>query len=455
MAIRAVETKIPRPLVRPVPSAAVKVFPRWPSEAKVLKWRLRYCEEGAMGSGPAEDLLDTEVAIELELRGFTRELPLTGLSDGVRHFFKAQILTEEGWSSWSDPAECMVPSPTAPGKCAAVLATVKDATTATVRWSPPIDCASTTGKLTQYKIRAVSTWPLQSEEDLRLHCKEYSVDPTVESADPVGVYLVPNLECCVDYRFQVAAQNAGGWGEWSDPSEVINMPLPVPAAPPKPTLRRPTHHSAVIQWMHPNAGGSPIESFRFRYTCAPGGEPGCWTTDVTEIHDVPHNLSQYVVKGLLPGREYLFQVRAANKYGIGIWSESSVSMRTVEGQAPSKITNLTIPHIYESFITLRWPPVEDNGYEVTHHSVRYAFSPDMADPIELQDPEVGKDHSTGFETCSLRHLAKGKTYFFQVVAFNKMGMTDWSDPVEVHLASRAERQKALPPAPAQQAISAH
>lgn len=439
-----------RPLVRPVPSAAVKVFPRWPADAKVQKWRLRYCEEGGNDDlarrRSAEERLESDEAVELELRAFTRELPLTGLQSGVRHFFKAKMLTEDGeWSAWSDTAECLVPSPTAPGKCAAVLATVKDATTALIRWSAPIDCASSTGQITEYRIRACSAWPLQSEEDLRLHCKEHPIDP---SSAEVGTFEVPNLECCVDYRFQVAAKNAGGWGDWSDPSEVINMPLPVPAPPSKPTLRRPTHHSAVIQWMHPNQGGAPIESFRFRYTTSED-----WKEDVTEIHDVPQNLSQYVIKGLRPGRQYLFQVRAVNKYGIGIWSESSVPMRTVEGQAPSQIQNLTIPHIYESFITLRWPPVEDNGYEVTHHSVRYAFSPDMKDPIELPDPDV-RDQA-GFETCSLRHLAKGKTYYFQVVAFNKMGMTDWSPPVELHLASRAERQRALPAPPAHQAISAH
>ena len=66
-------TTMLRPLVRPVPSAAVKVFPRWPADAKVQKWRLRYCEEGgnddlARRRSAEERLESDEARIVLRVR---------------------------------------------------------------------------------------------------------------------------------------------------------------------------------------------------------------------------------------------------------------------------------------------------------------------------------------------------------------------------------------------------
>jgi hypothetical protein len=428
------------PFVRPVPSGAVKVLPRWAEDEIVTKWRLRYrcadeAETAVAGDGIAVvddgSFGDGMKWIELELRPFTRELPLTGLSHGRSHLFKVCIETDEGWSNWSNVVTCVVPSPELPAKPAAVFATVKDDTTASIRWTRPIDYAASVscGRLSRYRLRVAWVWPLTTEEDHRDFCKEFVVDHDQDTFD------VPNLECCRDYRFQVCAENITGWGEWSDPSAVINMPLPVPLPPPQPTLRRATHHSAVIQWQHPSPGGAPIESFRFRYTTSTD-----WTTDITEIHDVPHNQSQYVVNGLKPGMAYLFQVRAVNKYGMGIWSDSSIPMKTVDGQAPSKIKDLTVPHIYKSFVTLQWPPAEDNGYEVTHHLVRYSFQPDMVDVVE--PPTISVQRQGGYDTCALRHLEKGKTYYFQVVAFNKLGMTEWSDPVSVMLPEKTRADQA-------------
>merc|ERR1719382_113432 len=138
-------------------------------------------------------------------------------------------------------------------------------------------------------------------------------------------------------------------------------------------LRRATHHSAVIQWQHPPPSPDPILSFRFRYTTSEDS-----SQDVEEVHDVNPTISQFTVLGLKPGNAYIFQVRAANKYGLGIWSESSLSIRTLDGHVPSKITELCVPHMYRSFITLRWPTPEENGYELTKYVLRMANQPDMS-----------------------------------------------------------------------------
>lgn len=409
------------PIIIPVPAGAVKVLPRWNNEDEVLRWRLKY----RVHNEGEEDITNTEggfddgeLWIELELRPFTRELPLTGLLHGQKHYFKVALETSGGWSDWSRVASCAPPSPELPGKPAAVFAMVSGKHTATIRWTRPIDFAAAVscGHIKRYKL--LVTWPA-IDKDPEDGSRVVLID------DDVATYEVGDLVCLRDYRFQVAAENVTGWGEWSDPSPILNMPPPVPLPPPQPTLRRATHHSTVIQWQHPQAGDAPIESFRFRYTTNED-----FSKDFEEVHNVPANLSQYVINGLQAGQTYTFQVRALNKYGMGIWSENSIPIRTLDGREPSKITEFSIPHVYRSFITLQWKPAAENGFEVTQHLLRYAHSPNMDGAIEMEPTVTRKGD---YDTCDLRHLQK-KTYCFQVAASNKMGISEWSNPMTVNLA---------------------
>jgi len=357
--------------------------------------------------------------VELELRHFTRELPLTGLLHGRQHYFKVALLTPAGWSDWSAVVECTPPAPEPPGKCAMVFAIIKDDTRALIRWTRPIDFAASVscGRITRYKL--LVSWTPQGQPDQSPEQREILVEEDTDSCE------VSDLSCCLDYTFQVAAENISGWSALSDPSPIVNMPSPVPPTLPQPNLRRATHHSVVIQWQHPPSCDVKIDSFRFRYTTSED-----WSKDVEELQDVAPNLSQYTIMGLKPGKIYRFQVRALNKYGMGIWSDSSIPIHTLDGREPSKIVGVTAPNVYKSFVTLQWPPAAANGFEVTRHLVRYSHTSDMAAVVEIEPAVVRKN---GFDTCNLRHLQKTQ-YYFQIAAFNKMGMSEWSDPVSVDLA---------------------
>jgi predicted phage tail protein len=310
-------------------------------------------------------------------------------------------------------------APEPPGKCAAVFAIVKDDKTALIRWTRPIDHAASVfcGRITHYKL--LVSWTPDDNPEAEVQTRELVIEEDTDS------YEVPNLECCMDYRFQVTARNVSGWGELSDPCPVVNMPSPVPPVLPQPNLRRATHHSVVIQWQHPPSCDVRIDSFRFRYTTSPD-----WSKDVEELHDVAPNLSQFTIEHLKPGKVYRFQVRALNKYGMGIWSDSSIPIHTLDGKEPSKIKDVFNANKYKSFITLRWPPAEANGFDVTRHLLRFSHRPDLSEVFEIEPAIIRKDN---FDTCDLRHLQK-MVYYFQVAAFNKMGMSEWSDPLLIDLA---------------------
>lgn len=411
------------PIVLPVPSGSVKVMPRWAEEDEVSKWRVKYRMYDGQHDPNGEG---GPPWTELELRYFTRELPLSGLESGHIHHFKVAIETPDGWSGWSDAVDCEPPLPTPPGKCAAVYAIVQDDSSVSIRWTKPLDFAIATPGQKILRYRILVSWPPGAGEDPDGNYREIKIEKDTDN------HLVTDLRSLTDYYFQVAAQNVAGWGEYSDPSPPVNVVPPVPMTLGSPTLRRATHHSVVIQWQHPPLSDVPVESFRFRYTSSSD-----WSHDVVEIKDVAANLSQYVIQGLRPGMIYIFQVRALNRFGMGIWSESSIPIRTMDGGRPSKIVNLTAPHIHKSFIRLQWPPVEECGYEVTGHLLRFAHTPDMEGAVEAV-PAVIRDGS--FDYCDVRHLRK-KTYYFQVAAVNKMGMADWSEAAVVDMTPALEDAK--------------
>jgi len=299
-----------------------------------------------------------------------------------------------------------------------------------VRWTRAIDYAASCscGTISRYAIRVQWVPSPEVPEPMAPGSREIMVE------EDINMYKFTDLECWRDYRFTVRAENIAGWGDWSDPSSVVCMPLPVPEAPPQPSLRRATHHAAVIQWQHPELGptGAAIESYRFRFTTSKD-----WKSDVGEVGSVPCNVTQYTIDGLRAGQTYIFQVAAVNKYGMGVWSKSSIPLRTAEPSVPSKTKDLTVPHVYNSFIMLQWTPAEANGFEVTQYELRHSLSPDMTHAVQVNSPVKMQGD---FQTCAIHHLEKGRTYYFQVAAHNEMGMSDWSEPA---LVSMEARQQAL------------
>jgi len=232
---------------------------------------------------------------------------------------------------------------------------------------------------------------------------------------------IPRLTYQKQYRFEVCALNAAGYGPMSERSEALEMPVPVPAAPSRAFVRRPTHHTILVQWQHPPPSAFPVETFRIRYT---SDTERFLPENTTEIHDIPAKLSSYTVINLDHGRTYFFQVSAVSRVGQGGWSEVSQAIRTLEGDVPHQIQGLRITSRYNSFITLAWNPVVDNGFPVNETRIRCSQQEDMSHPVEL--PRV-----PAATQCPVKHLQKNKVYYFQVAAVNKLGSGQWSDPLRV------------------------
>eukprot|EP00439_Symbiodinium_sp_Y106_P085598 s548_g29.t1 len=161
---------------RHVPPGGVKVLPRWAEEDEVCRWRLRYRPHTkAITEDPTGDFDEGAAWVELELRNFTRELPLANLDFGLVHDFKVAIQTPEGWSDWSVAAQCEAPPPQPPGKLAALLPRVLDVSSVKVRWTPPLDCATVAPGLRIQRYMILVTWAPRAGEDGAECSREISV----------------------------------------------------------------------------------------------------------------------------------------------------------------------------------------------------------------------------------------------------------------------------------------
>merc|ERR1719445_978791 len=124
-------------------------------------------------------------------------------------------------------------------------------------------------------------------------------------------YVCEHLQPGTQYRVRVAAESAGGISDYSETCFVTTEPV-VPDAPSPPTLRdKPKSMSLHLAWKAPeHDGGAPITEFEIDMT-----SPDNITRSVYRGRD-----TECVVASLLPGRPYLFQVRASNRAGQGLWS---------------------------------------------------------------------------------------------------------------------------------------
>ena len=113
-----------------------------------------------------------------------------------------------------------------------------------------------------------------------------------------------------DYLFRVRAQNADGWGPYS---EVVAATVPVPVDPPLTLLNvsaTPVAGGVLVDWDAPlDDGGSPVVDYRVQFSLNGGVS---WQFGSSSRPPV----TEATVSGLAAG-DYLFRVRAQNADGWG------------------------------------------------------------------------------------------------------------------------------------------
>ena len=227
-----------------------------------------------------------------------------GLRSNTQYRFRLRAQNGEGMGPWSEEA-CYATLPDVPGPPLRVSSKGRlHAHSFKVRWDPPADTGG--APITSYTLElddGVHGWRTVGQGlDLERVCDG----------------LVPGTL----YKVRVACASAGGHSPYSEVCHISTEPVcPGQCAPPR-VHGKPKSSSLQLKWGWPETdGGAPVTEFEVSMT-----EPDNATRTVYR-----GAATECVVASLLPGRPYLFQVRANNKMGVGSWSDT---LEVVSGAGP-------------------------------------------------------------------------------------------------------------------------
>ena len=198
-------------------------------------------------------------------------------------------------------------------------------------------------------------------------------------------HVCDNLPPGTQFKVRVACTSKGGVSDHSEVCHICTEPVaPGQCAPPRPH-GKPKANSLHLKWGWPESdGGSPVTEFEIDMTSLDNKTRAVYRGRETEC----------VVASLLPGRPYLFQVRAFNRVGPGPWSES---LEVVSGAgAPDSPVAPQVQCRSAYTALLEWNEPSFNGAMVTEYRLQLAIvsSRKCLSPLPLSRPSSADSSST-------------------------------------------------------------
>nr|XP_040581209.1 fibronectin type-III domain-containing protein 3A-like isoform X2 [Lepeophtheirus salmonis] len=266
----------------------------------------------------------------------------TGLRRNTFYKFRLRAVNNEGESQWSDEVSysTLPDKPEPPVKVAPKGKLHSNSFK--VRWDPPGDDGGS--KVTQYNL----------ELDEGLGWRTLYQGMELE-------YICDGLTPGKQYFVRVSCQSSGGVSEFSDVCTIITEPVRPDQCPPPRLHGKPKADHLYLKWSWPEYdGGSRITDFEIDMT-----SPDNLTRTAYKGRD-----NECAVASLLPGRPYLFQVRAHNKSGAGPWSDSLEVVSGAGAPGQPKEPKFTIRSPYAVIFT--WEAPINNGAIITEYCLEIA-----------------------------------------------------------------------------------
>ncbi|RXG73719.1 Fibronectin type-III domain-containing protein 3a [Armadillidium vulgare] len=270
---------------------------------------------------------------------------------------------------------------------------------------------------------------------------------------PVTECEVTSLSAGSTYRFRCLAESVGGKSKWSAEALLTTKPVvPGPCKPPR-LLAKPKAHTLQLKWGYPEyEGGASVTEFQMDMI-----------TPDTERRQVYCGRDlECTVASLLPGRAYMFLLRASNRIGGGPWSEpyEVVSGAGAPDSPKPPLLACKGPHV----VVVTWDEPINNGASIEQYVVNMAeFKSFSTLPSTLQwfqrdslivllqvscpNTESSESSSTcgdleseltyvtaytgSMSHAEIKNLAPATTYAFKVCASNVAGAGPFSSSASV------------------------
>ncbi|XP_064131548.1 fibronectin type III domain-containing protein 3B isoform X2 [Loxodonta africana] len=277
-------------------------------------------------------------------------------------------------------------------------------------------------------VRTLSIAPDVPASESGCEVSEYSVEMTEPEDVASEVYHGPDLQCTVGhllpgtvYRFRVRALNDGGYGPYSDVSEITTAAGP-PGQCKAPCISFTPDGWVLVSWESPESSGADISEYRLE-----------WGEDEDSLELVYHGTETcFEIRDLLPAAQYCCRLQAVNQAGAGPYSEL-VHCQT-PASAPDPVSTLCVleedtisayPDSPSVCLVLNWEEPCNNGSEI------------LAYNIDLGDISITVGNTT---THVMKDLLPETTYRIRIQAINEIGAGPFSQFIKA-------KTRPLPPLP--------
>ncbi|MCZ0933809.1 MAG: fibronectin type III domain-containing protein [Gemmatimonadetes bacterium] len=318
----------------------------------------------------------------------------TGLAPNTMRFYRVRALNDQGHGDPSNVAEGTT-NAARPGQPRNLRARATGPTSITLAWEAP---ASDGGeRITGYTVRARGpgdgSWIT-------------IVPNTVSTAT---TFEHTGLRPASAYRYQVAAINRVGAGQWSFETSTSTYP-DKPRAPVGLTAREVGTSRIDLSWSAPrNTGGAPILGYRIE-----GSDDGGGTWRIVRRNTSSRGTTFSDVN-LQPATTRHYRVAAINTAGTGPFSNTARA--TTEATVPGTPRSLDAEADGTSRIELSWrAPTSDGGSRITGYRIEVS-----EDGGTRWENLVANSHNTrtthvhtGLEPATRRH--------YRVSAINRIGV---------------------------------
>uniref|UniRef100_A0A8D1ZJZ5 Protein sidekick-1 n=1 Tax=Sus scrofa TaxID=9823 RepID=A0A8D1ZJZ5_PIG len=376
--------------------------------------------------------LDPEPRSHVVRGNGTQSALLAGLGKFVLYELRVLAFTRIGNGVPSSPPILERTRDDAPGPPVRLVFPEVRLTSVRIVWQPPEE---PNGIILGYQIA------------YRLASSSPNTFTTVEVGATVRQFTATELAPESAYIFRLSAKTRQGWGEPLEATVITTEKRERPA-PPRDLLVPQTDvtaRSLRLQWVPGSDGASPIRYFTVQLRELPGGQ---WQTYSSSIS---HEATACAVERLRPFTSYKLRLKATNDIGdsdFSVETEPVTTLQDVPGEPPSFVS--VTPHTTSS-VLVQWQPPRDEslngllqGYRIYYRELEYegasaTESKTLKTPSALRAELTGEsvNSSSALTTYELTHLKKYRRYEVLMTAYNVVGESPASAPVEVFVGEAA------------------
>jgi hypothetical protein len=322
----------------------------------------------------------------------TGEFIITGLSKGATYSISGYLSNSYG-NSLADSKSLTISAQ--PGIVTGLTATPGENNSINLSWQrPDTDGGVTiTDYLVEYKLATSSTWSTFND----------GVSTNLST-------ILTDLQAASSYNLRVASVNINGVSSYNS---VVATTFSAPSAPLALTSTIIDVNSITLSWSPPTLnGGSPVTDYLIDYSLDGGSNWLSYSDSITSA-------TSSVVNGLTPLAAYSFRVKAVNKVGTSVPSNSTtITMSTL----PSAPSNLLLVGKTDTSVDFSWTaPTSNGGRDITDYIIEYSVG-------STGVWSVFSDSVSTAARANVTGLAVATSYLFRVKSVTILGSSAYSNP---------------------------